>query len=347
LPNKITLSTLSGSFNLTNLNQNFSDIQSFINDEALSRTNSAGAANTMGSDLDLNSNDLLNGGHGAFSSLTVNGVDFTVDPGSITPVALSQMSAGTAAAPGLPFTNDTNTGLYRIGADNLGVACNGAKVLDVSTSGLGVTGTLTTSGAATVSAGGLTVSAGGITVSAGGLNVTGTVTLPSHTLANGTTATTQSASDNSTKVATTAYVDTAVGAVSLPDASQAEMEAASSTTKAVTPGRIKYSPHVAQVKGRAAGTASTGYPVSCTTYGLLNVSAVQKTAAGTYKVTFTTAMSDTNYTPIVNVVNSSANTICCITDIQTGYFTFEFRGNLSGSLGDPTGFSFAVFGDFA
>ena len=42
------------------------------------------------------------------------------------------------------------------------------------------------------------------------------ITLPStHTLTDGISATTQSASDNSTKVATTAYVDNAVGGIDL------------------------------------------------------------------------------------------------------------------------------------
>src|SRR5262245_60805672 len=45
---------------------------------------------------------------------------------------------GTVSAPALNFTNDTNCGLYYIGADNFGVAANGAKVLDISTTGLGV-----------------------------------------------------------------------------------------------------------------------------------------------------------------------------------------------------------------
>jgi microcystin-dependent protein len=39
------------------------------------------------------------------------------------------------------------TRLYRIGANNIGVAVNGAKVLDVATTGLAVTGTLASSGA--------------------------------------------------------------------------------------------------------------------------------------------------------------------------------------------------------
>lgn len=56
---------------------------------------------------------------------------------------------GTAAAPGITFANDTNSGIYRIGADNIGVAVNGAKVLDVATTGLTITGALTVSGAFT------------------------------------------------------------------------------------------------------------------------------------------------------------------------------------------------------
>lgn len=47
---------------------------------------------------------------------------------------------GSVSAPAVNFTADTNTGIYRIGADNLGVAANGAKVVDVSTSGASFTG---------------------------------------------------------------------------------------------------------------------------------------------------------------------------------------------------------------
>jgi hypothetical protein len=53
---------------------------------------------------------------------------------------------GTVSAPSISFASDTNTGLYRIGADNLGVAVNGTKIIDVSTIGAGVTGVLTATG---------------------------------------------------------------------------------------------------------------------------------------------------------------------------------------------------------
>jgi microcystin-dependent protein len=51
-------------------------------------------------------------------------------------------SSGTAAAPGLTFASDPDSGLYRIGANNVGVAVNGSKVMDVATTGLTVTGTV-------------------------------------------------------------------------------------------------------------------------------------------------------------------------------------------------------------
>lgn len=64
---------------------------------------------------------------------------------------------GAVGAPGVSFTSDPDTGIYRIGANNLGVAAAGAKVLDVSATGLAVTGlvsaTTSVSATTTVTAG--------------------------------------------------------------------------------------------------------------------------------------------------------------------------------------------------
>lgn len=62
---------------------------------------------------------------------------------------------GTVSAPGIAFGSDADTGLYRIGANNIGVAANGAKVVDVGTSGVAVTGTL--SATSTISKSGVAV----------------------------------------------------------------------------------------------------------------------------------------------------------------------------------------------
>jgi hypothetical protein len=53
---------------------------------------------------------------------------------------------GSASRPAYSFASDPDTGVYRIGANNIGVACNGAKVLDIGTSGVGVVGALDLTG---------------------------------------------------------------------------------------------------------------------------------------------------------------------------------------------------------
>lgn len=47
---------------------------------------------------------------------------------------------GTVAAPAVTFASDLDTGMYRIGANNLGIGVNGAVVQDVRTVGVYVTG---------------------------------------------------------------------------------------------------------------------------------------------------------------------------------------------------------------
>lgn len=53
-----------------------------------------------------------------------------------------QFASGTVSAPGISFSADPDCGLYRIGANNLGLAVNGVKQIDVTTTGVAFTGTL-------------------------------------------------------------------------------------------------------------------------------------------------------------------------------------------------------------
>lgn len=55
---------------------------------------------------------------------------------------VSSFAAGAVGAPGIYLAADTTSGLYRIGANNIGVAISGAKVLDIASTGMGVTGAL-------------------------------------------------------------------------------------------------------------------------------------------------------------------------------------------------------------
>lgn len=142
------------------------------------------------------------------TAIVTIGTTGVVVTGTLTPSDRFLAPAGTVLLPGYSFASDPNTGIYSIGADNIGIAANGSKVLDIGTAGLAVTGTLSSTGALTVTAGGLTITAGGATVTAGGLTVTaGTVSFPSDYYA-----------------------------------TQTQQEAASSTSAPTTPGTQKYHP---------------------------------------------------------------------------------------------------------
>ena len=57
---------------------------------------------------------------------------------------------GAVGTPGITFTQDQDNGLYRIGSNNWALAAGGQKIVDISTSGINVTGAGTFSGAVTV-----------------------------------------------------------------------------------------------------------------------------------------------------------------------------------------------------
>jgi hypothetical protein len=53
---------------------------------------------------------------------------------------------GAVGTPGITFTQDQDNGLYRIGSNNWALAAGGQKIVDISTSGIDVTGTVTADG---------------------------------------------------------------------------------------------------------------------------------------------------------------------------------------------------------
>lgn len=72
-----------------------------------------------------------------------------------------KIADGSAAAPGLAFDTDTNTGLYRISADKIGVSVGGAKVAEFGSTGVADSaGNLITSGSLSIPQGRLTLSTG-------------------------------------------------------------------------------------------------------------------------------------------------------------------------------------------
>lgn len=128
---KLTLTDLA---NLTDettavaaINNNNSAIETAL-ENTLSRDGST--PNTMGADLDMNSNQILN-----LTDATTDQEPVTLSQLN-TAVAVSVMPSGTAEAPGLAFTADTDTGLYRIGEDILGIGVGSSGKIAVSTSAI-------------------------------------------------------------------------------------------------------------------------------------------------------------------------------------------------------------------
>jgi hypothetical protein len=105
---------------------------------------------TLGGTVTLNgqsfSGTCANGG--TFTTIDINGgtIDGTaVNATTLSASGVTNLDAGTVAAPGVILESETGTGLYRIGANNHGYAVSGSKVLDISSTGLGVTGSVTAS----------------------------------------------------------------------------------------------------------------------------------------------------------------------------------------------------------
>lgn len=98
-------------------------------------------------------------------------------------------SDGTVSLPGIAFTSDPDNGFYRIGANHWAAAVGGSKVVDFSSTGLGITGNIiTTTGnvrkntstayTATGSVSAAQLAGGLLTITSG----TDTLTLPTATL---------------------------------------------------------------------------------------------------------------------------------------------------------------------
>lgn len=133
--------------------------------------------------------------------LAINGVDFLSVAASGTFILAEEFYVpdGQNIAPSITFNNDTNTGIYRVGADEIGFSAGGAATFTVRSDRLAmaVGGTaavpaITLNDADTgfyrVAADQLGVSAGGskrVEVNTGGLDVTGELSVSGTTTASG------------------------------------------------------------------------------------------------------------------------------------------------------------------
>lgn len=124
-------------------------------------------------------------------------------------------------------------------------------------------------------------------------------------------------------------------------ATQAEMEAASSTTVYASPGRTHFHPGVAKawcsfdVTGAIQGSAR-------------NVSSITDTGTGQWTVNLTTGFSATDNDTKAQLATSRLDSGASIVMTASAQSTCEIQArNTSGTLTDPTDLQYVAFGDFA
>lgn len=208
------------------------------------------------------------------SAAWLNGVDVTVNSvlaGAATVAAartalgigtLGLQNANNVAITGGNITGTTITGLSLDGSTINNVTLTNVTISSGSIAGItdlpvadGGTGASTAINART-----------NLGAAASGANTD--ITSLSSPALSGATATTQSAGNNTTKVATTAFVTTAVaGAGTGTAAAQSDQETATSTTTYVSPGRQQYHPSAAKCwcKADTAGAMSASYNMTSVT----------------------------------------------------------------------------------
>lgn len=82
-----------------------------------------------------------------FTDMAQNGLSLVLPRDGQAPMTGQlPLAPGSVSAPALAWAVDVNTGLYRIGPDNFGAAVGGVKILDISATGLAITGSLSVTG---------------------------------------------------------------------------------------------------------------------------------------------------------------------------------------------------------
>lgn len=184
--------------------------------------------------------------------------------------------AGGVSAPTYSFSGDTDTGMYSGGAGVLNFSTNGVQRLSISATGV--------------------ATFAGQIVGSGGLAITGAATVGGQTIAvlaspaftGNPTAPTQASGNNSTRLATTAFVQDAV-TTTIPD----QLSTASGSAPS-------YSLRAAGVYNGVSNVLLRGS----------NIASVIKTGVGRYTVSFTTAMPNANYTVTFGVMRPAGNAAC-------------------------------------
>lgn len=186
--------------------------------------------------------------------------------------AVGNLPLGTSVSAANPsVSGDVTTGFYSAGASQVDIAAAGAQAVAIGTTGMKVVngvgiGTNNPSSGLIIGAGSLNVA--GLTASQlvatdGSKNLTSTISLP-----NGTTAATQTAGSNDTKVATDAYIDRgASGASEVLIAAQTASSSSTVVFSGIPSGYDKYELVLTSVTpGNAGDTLRLQVGAATTTY---------------------------------------------------------------------------------
>lgn len=227
--------------------------------------------------------------------------------------------SGSAGAPGISFDGDADTGMYRIGANNIGLACSGAKVVDVASGTVGVTGAVTASN-------GLTVTRSSSNTDA--VTATGNGTGKAAVLAAGTA---------STGAAQTTAAELTNGNLKLSGTAPNKTVALANT---LTPLNIPKC--WGRVVSGGSPTVTDGF----------SVTSVAVNSTNYLRVTMAQAMADTNYAVICSMMTpgSQAGNSFQVSACNLTTTTFDLAPVLSSTLAAPdltsttTVFAFMVFG---
>lgn len=252
--------------------------------------------------------------------------------GTLTPSGQIVSSAGTVGAPGISFASDLDCGLYRIGANNIGVAVNGAKVLDIATTGLGITGVGTITSA---SANALCVGLAGATnpalqidastaSSATGLKVKSAAAASGLAVSVISSGTDENLTIDAKGSGTIGIAPTSTGAVTITPATTVTGALTANAAGGVTAKNT--------LKAAAKLTWTAGTPAL--TKGFNVSSSVTDNGTGDVTITFSTALADAHY--IATATAHDTEQIMAMVHTQTTTTLRVITRGDDGAAQDPT-----------
>jgi hypothetical protein len=309
--------------------------------------------NTMSADLDMNGNNILNVGATATAqSWNFRGVWTTATAYAAADVVYVQLSddatnggrtyyCNTAHTSGT-FATDLGNSLWQIVAQRGATGATGAGTGDLlAANNLSDLGNLTTSLNNLITAHGALATADiaddAITLAKMAAGTDGNLITydasgdPAY-VATGTA--TQVLTSNGAGAAPTFQAPASATAA----ASQAEMEAGTSTTTYASPGRMQNHPGVAKAWGNIAanGTINASYNVA-------SVVVSGTTSTYIYDVTLTNAMASANYAILVTMEGGTNNTVSVTGTPTSSTFNYKIEDNSSNNV--KVGNSFVIYGD--